>query len=227
VSTLSDLTPVTAAPPWKRFIRIVKAEIRLMAKGQGWLWYAGALGLNIACLLAPLEAVQHYVLPVVWLWPITTWSQMGNRERRHGTAQMVFAVPRPALRQLPALWAAGILFTLAASAGGWLRLAIVGEFAATGAWLIGTLFVPALALALGAWTGSSRAFELFYLLLWYVGRLEGVPAFAYAGTTAGSVTPVVHLAYLGLSAALLVLAVLGRWRQARPGSLIHQRGASS
>lgn len=184
-----------------------------MLKGQSLLWYAGALALNLACLLNPSEHVQPYLLVTVWIWPILVWSQMGVRERRFGTEQMLFSVPRPALRQLPATWLAGVVIAVVAGSGAWLFLALHGEIASLLAWLVGALFVPALALALGVWAGNSRAFEAVYLLWWYAGLIEQVPALDYAGTTAACLEMGVPLVYLGITGALVAMAVIGRRQQ--------------
>jgi hypothetical protein len=200
------------------------AELKLMLKGRSRLWTLGAIGLNLACLLLPSAVVQRYLMlpPVVaerylpaavWLWPLVVWAQMGARERRFNTGQMVFSAPRPALRQLPATWLAGVVVAVVASSGGWLHLALTGELVGLLGWFAGALFVPALALALGVWTGSSRAFEAGYLFLWYLGALEGVPALDFTGASAAGGATGMPLVYLALAAGLVALAMIGRWRR--------------
>jgi hypothetical protein len=217
--TAGSLTPMAASARRGRFLGVFAAELKLMLKGQSLLWYAGALGLNLACLLNPSDNVQRYLLLAVWLWPLALWSQMGTRERRFNTEQVVFSVPRSALRQLPAMWLTGAVVSIFAGSGAWLYLALTGETVSLLAWFVGALFVPALALALGVWVGNSRAFEAVYLLWWYIGLMEGVPALDYAGTTARGLAMGMPFVYLGITAALLVLAVLGRWRQIPAGGL--------
>jgi hypothetical protein len=207
------LTPFSASARRWHFSGVLVAELRLMLTGRGWLWYIGALGLNLACLLNPSTAVQRYLLLAVWLWPLTIWSQMGARECRFNTEQLVFAAPRPALRQLPATWLAGTIVTVVAGSGAWLHLILAGETASLLGWFAGALFVPALALALGVWTGSSRAFEAGYLFLWYLGAFEGIPALDYTGASAESQGMGMPTAYLALAAGLVLLAMLGRWRR--------------
>jgi hypothetical protein len=184
-----------------------------MLKGQSVIWYAGALGLNLACLLNPSDTAQRYLLLAVWLWPLVLWSQMGARERGFNTEQVVFSVPRSPLRQLPAMWLAGVVVAVVAGSGAWLYLALMGETVSLLAWFAGALFVPALALALGVWVGNSRAFEAVYLLWWYIGLMEGVPALDYAGATARGLAMGMPFVYLGITAGLVVLALIGRWRQ--------------
>lgn len=208
-------SPLAAPARRWRFFGVFAAEFKLLLKGQSLLWYAGALALNLACLLNPSEAVQRYLLLMVWVWPVLVWSEMGVRERRYGTDQILFSMPRPALRQLPALWLAGVVVAVVAGSGAWLYLALSGEIVSMLAWFVGALFVPALALALGVWIGNSRAFEATYLVLWYIGLIEQVPALDYAGTTAEGLEMGMPLVYLGVSAGLLALALIGRRQQIR------------
>jgi hypothetical protein len=210
---ITHLTPLIAPARGWRFTGVFAAELKLMLKGQSLLWYAGALALNLACVFNPSGEAQRYLLSMVWIWPILIWSQMGVRERRFGTEQMLFSVPRPALRQLPAMWLAGVAVAIVAGSGAWLFLALHGEMASLLAWLVGALFVPALSLALGVWVANSRAFEAVYLLWWYAGLIEQVPALDYAGTTAAGLETGVPLVYLGISAALVAMAVIGRRKQ--------------
>jgi hypothetical protein len=79
------------------------------------------------------------------------------------------------------------------------------------AWSAGVLFVPALALALGVWSGGSKLFEVLYVLWWYTGPLNSLAGMDFMGAHTDGLWPV----YLALALALLVVAVVGRWRQLR------------
>jgi hypothetical protein len=214
-ATVVRLAPLPATATRGRFPGLFVAELKLMLKGQRLLWYLGAIGLNGACLFNPSAPVQRYLLLAVWLWPLAVWSQMGARERRFNTGQMVFSAPRPALRQLPATWLAGVAVAVVAASGAWLRLGLDGQAASLPGWGVAAVFVPALALALGVWTGSSRAFEAGYLLLWYLGAFEGVPVLDFLGGSAASRAMGMPFYYLALALGLLVAALLGRRWQIR------------
>lgn len=211
----THLTSLEVEATRGRFFGALVAELKLMLKGQNLIWYAGAIGLIIACLVSPYKDVQQYLFPAVWLWPVLIWSQMGLREHRYNTGQMVFSVPRPVSRQLPAMWLVGVIFTIIAGSGAWLRLALMSQTNGLLAWFVGALFVPALALMLGVWVGNSRAFETIYPLLWYIGIINQIPAFDYAGVTAEGLALGMPVVYLSITVGLMVLAVFGRWRQIR------------
>ncbi len=98
------------------------------------------------------------------------------------------------------------------TAGVALRLLVTGEGAAFLAWLAGCLFVPALAFALGALSGTSRLFEAVYLLLWYIGPMNHVPAFDYMGVTPAARVGMPWI-YLALAAVLLATGIAMRARR--------------
>jgi hypothetical protein len=66
-----------------------------------------------------------------------------------------------------------------------------------------------LALVLGVWTGTSKTFEVVYVLFWYLGPMNQVLELDYLGLHAQNNWPI----YLVLSAILCLLALSGRQRQ--------------
>jgi hypothetical protein len=189
------------------FFRIVAAELRLMLKGKRWWWYLVAAGLAIACIFAPFDAARGGVLVAAWLWPIFVWSPMGSREARHATESLVFSSPRALSRQLPAIWSAGVLVALFAGGGVGARLLINGDHQGLAAWFGGAVFIPTLALALGVWTGGSKAFEAIYIIWWYMGPAHHIPGIDFMGTTPASSSPAPYLI------ATVFLLTAAYWRR--------------
>lgn len=209
----ATLTPLPANARSFGFFSLLKAELRLLLKGQRWWWYAVAAGLIVAGLVAPPESGRKFALPLAWIWPILLWSSLGNREARHATSELVFSAAWPLRRQLPAAWAAGFLLALVTGAGVAVRFALASNGPALGAWVIGAAFIPTLALALGTWSGTSRPFEAIYLALWYIGPLQQIPPLDFMGAVADEVKTGVPLAYLAATVLLGAAAVLGRKRR--------------
>lgn len=195
------------------FLGLLRAELRLLLQGQRWWWYAGAAGLLIASLAAPLDSVRKVVLPMAWIWPILLWSALGTREARHGTDGLVFSAAHPLGRQLPATWLSGVVLAMATGGVAALRLGLGGDWAGLGAWTVGALFIPTMALALGVWSGSGKLFEILYLVLWYLGPMQRVPVLDYLGSIPEAVKQGVPLAYLTATGLLMLAAVAGRKRQ--------------
>jgi len=168
-------------------------------------------GLIVAGAVSPLT-ISRGVLVAAWIWPILIWSAMGTREARLGTGQLVFSTVYPLRRQLPACWVAGVAVAALSGCGTLVRLLAARDLMGASAWMVGALFIPTLALALGVWSGGSKLFEVVYALLWYIGPANRVPGLDFMGVTApgGFGAPRVFLA---LTLVLAALSVLGRKRQ--------------
>jgi hypothetical protein len=211
-----QLTPLDSSVTGSRFRAVLLAELRLMLKGQPWWWYFVGLGLIVGSLLAPLETVLRFVLPVAWIWPILIWSSMGVREARFHTEGFVFSAAFPLRRQLPATWLAGWIVALLIGSGALARLMLEGQWPGVLTWAIGALFIPSLALALGAWSGNSKVFEATYLFLWYTGPMQQIPQFDYMGLSPDdSLAAGGPIIFTVATILLLALAVAGRSRQIR------------
>lgn len=208
------LTPLKTVAAFG-FARILLAELRLALKGFRWWWYAVAAGLLIAQFASPLEVARGPLLTAAWIWPVLIWSAMGVRESRYATGPLIFSSARILPRQLPACWLAGVVVSLLLCAGAAVRLAFAGQATGALACIAGALFVPALALSLGVWSGTSKVFEAVYTALWYVGPLNRIAGFDFTGAASGARALPHALLYLALAAALMVAAFVGRIRQLR------------
>jgi len=189
------------------FLGVLFAELRLLLNGRRWWWWLGIAGLNIAILASPLVTTKEYLLPVAWLWPLAIWSEMGNRERKNNTYQMVFSSARPVLRQLPAAWLAGVLATALFGFAGAVVFLLNGDLPALAGWVGAVIFIPTLALALGVFSSGSRLFEVVYVIWWYLGPLQKTSGMDFM-TSAPQV-------YLLAAAGLLLLSAFWRGRQVR------------
>jgi hypothetical protein len=197
------------------FGRILQAELRLVLKGVRWWWYVIALGLGVACLFVPIDTARQVLFPIAWIWPLLLWSPMGNRELQHGTHQLIYSGAYPMRRQFPALWCAGMIVCLIAGSGWAVRSITAGLGSAFIAWCMGAAFIPSLALALGSWSGSSKLFEVVFIILWYVGPINRFTYLDFMGATDDSVAAGVPMICLAATAILLGLAIIGRHRQAQ------------
>ena len=208
------LSPLGTATGHFRFGAMVLAELRLMLKGRRWWWYGVAGGLVVGGFANSGEAQMKF-LAFAWLWPVLLWSAMGAREAKHDTAGWVFSSAHALGRQLSAVWLAGVVVALAAGGGVGARLLAARSWRSLAAWLIGAMFIPSLALAMGVWSQGSKLFECFYTALWYIGPLQPTRELDFIGASPAAVASGIPLFYLAATAALLILAFAGRARQIR------------
>jgi hypothetical protein len=180
-------------------------------KGQRWWWYIAAAGLIIACFVNPSATTREIVLPFAWIWPILIWSAIGNREIHNNVQQLTFSSASPLWRQLPAQWIAGFIVTLLMSIGAIIRYTIDGDSIALLALLSAAFFIPSLALACGVWSGTSKLFEILYMVIWYLGPLNKVPGLDFIGSHSNGYPQF----FIPFSVALIAFAIFGRARQLR------------
>ena len=209
--SVPHLTPLNKAANRFSFFTVLIAELKLLLKGQRWWWYVVMAGIIIACLVIPSAAVREFALPIAWVWPILIWSAIGNREIHNNVQQLAFSSASPLLRQLPAQWLAGFIVTLLVSFGAIIRFTVDGDTVGLLALLSGAFFIPSLALACGVWSGTSKLFEILYMLIWYLGPMNKLTALDYIGSH-GNGRPEFFIPF---SIVLIVFALIGRARQIR------------
>jgi hypothetical protein len=204
------LTPLARNAGGKRFARLVRFELGLMLKGHSKWWYAVAAALLAASAAVPIADARQMLAGVAWIWPILIWSQMGSREARNATESLVFSSERALYRQLPAVWAAGVIVAILTGGGYGLRLLFSGDARGQAGWALAALFIPSLSLALGVWSGSGKLFEVIYTLWWYMGPMSHAPGINFLSSTLSNQA---LMFYLVATPALLALAFLGRRTQ--------------
>jgi len=194
--------------------RLFKAELRLAFSETGWFWRGGAVLLIALGLFLPADISHGIVLPLAWFWPIFRWSALGMREAQHNTELYVFAGPY-AWQQWLVSWLMGVLIALVLGSGALLKLTLTGQWAAAGMVLLGAGLIPAVALAMGSWSGGNKLFEAVYLFVWYMASVQSLPFLDFMGrfpSTYESPLPLFYALILGLA---LGAAFVGRLRQMR------------
>ncbi len=116
------------------------------------------------------------------------------------------------------MWIAGLAITLLTGSGMIVRSVLGGETAHLAALLAGALFIPSLALALGTVSGTRKVFEIVYLLIWYIGPINGVVPLDFMGATAEATAGTVPMAYLAITLVMLPAAFVIRRRQVTDGT---------
>jgi hypothetical protein len=204
-----------AAPRLPALPGLIGAELRLLFAGASVWWFLVAFGLVVASAIVPLAVARSGLLVALWAWGIPRWSSLGGREARDATEGFILSAPASAWRQPLAAWVAGVIAAALLGLPVAVRLALANDPVGLSAWTAGALFIPAFALACGAWSGSNRLFEALYVLLWYIGPLNRVPALDFMGATlATRTTEAPHPGlWLGLAGAGLALTVIARLRR--------------
>ncbi len=204
------LTPLDLSVTKVRLTALILSELKLAVKGASLGWFLVSAGIMITGLFIPLQGAKQFILSAALIWPLLRLSPMGTREKMNRTDQIVFSSPYAASYQLLAAWLSGLILPLCLCSAVLIRLMITGEFSGFYALAAGLVFITSLALSAGIWSGNGRLFEVFYMLLWYIGPVNKVPFLDYAGASSGSPSLITATMYLAAAVVLLSLAFLGR-----------------
>lgn len=200
------------------FLRLVAAETRLTVRGRRWWWYAIAATLVGVPLLSvvpigesvvPSELARRLLLPLVFIWPMFLWSELGVRATRNQMTETIVTSQYP-VKQVLAEWLSGVVLAVGVASGAVILFVTTGQLGGLLGVASGIVFAPALAIALGTWSRSPTVFELTYLLLWYVGPLNGGSPVDFVGATAESTAIGAPYAFIVLSLVLVGTAVFRR-----------------
>lgn len=201
----------TAAPSQKTmWMRAIITEIKLMMKGYHLIWYIIAVtGIALSSFLA-LNVVQTYVLPLLMLWSVNLFSQLGNREHKHDMLKIIATIPGGKVKQILFSWIAGFTVALLLALPVALRLSVEGQFVSLFAVIAGAVFLPSFAMALGEFTKTNRVFELVFIVLTYA-IINGVSFAMYMGypEAPSFLQAAVYLA-AGITIAVAAIAKRGR-----------------
>jgi hypothetical protein len=112
-----------------------------------------------------LPFLSANVTPFIMLIPIGILSKMGCNNKLNRTNEIIHANCSPT-KYLLVSYIAGIVMAVTVSLFQFVYLGINGNYEAIIIWLIGIIFVCALALFCGEFTGNRRLFEALYILIY-------------------------------------------------------------
>lgn len=207
------LSPITKRLSYSRFGSLLWAEFKLMVKGQRWWWYGIAVGISLLGLAGP-PGGRDVTSVLAMAWPVVAWSGLGMRETYYDTYKLVYSSTHSVLKQVFAPWLAGVLLGLIALTGVSLRARIEGDTDHFSVYLVAALFAPSLAFALGSFSGTSRIFEVIYLVWWFIGA-NGPRIFDFMQARNEFPSSRQTVMYLILAVVFLLLGLARRWRQTR------------
>jgi len=210
---LTPLDPASRSSTLSSLTRLFAAELRLTFKGKSWFWYLCVIGLFVALTLSPLDIAQLYILPLAFVLPLTIWSNLGVREVKHRAELIIFSAPHPLTRQLPITLLIGIFVAFILAIPLLLRFIFVGEWLSLSGLVVGVLFVPSLAMALGVWSNGSKLFEGGYLFIWYIASMYSIPILDFMGRVPVAREQRIYLVYLLITFLLIVIIYFGRKKQ--------------
>ncbi|AKU09360.1 ABC transporter permease [Haloferax gibbonsii] len=199
-----------------RFPLVFLSELRLAVRGQPRWWYVACVLAFLGTFVPSVTALRSVIIPIALLLPLSLWSHLATRDQTYRTRELVFVTSgRNVL--LASTYLAAVVVGIALTVPAAVRFAISSSFGALFGWAVGVLFIPAVALAIGVWTGRPRVFEMLYLVAWYGGPMNNIIPLDYLGVYNQTISSGVTFAYLGLTVVALGAAFVGRHRSLNSG----------
>ena len=189
----------------------IVTELKLMLKGQSFIWYLISITGIVLSLFLGMNIVQVYILPLLMLWFVNIFSRLGSREHSHDILTIIATIPGGKLKQIIYAWIAGIIVALILALPVMVRLSVLGQFIGVLAVLAGIIFLPSFAMFLGEFTKTNRVFEMIFIIMTYA-IVNGASVVMYMGYPELS-------SFYQAGAYLIVGVLLGvisvYWRQSR------------
>jgi hypothetical protein len=207
------LSPITKRLPYSRFGGLLFAEFKLIVKGQHWWWYGIAAVISLLGVAGP-PGGRDVTSVLAMAWPVVAWSALGVRESYYDTYKLIYSSTHSVIRQVLVPWLAGVLLGIIALTGVSVRALLEGNTDHCSVYLVAALFAPALALALGSLSGTSRFFEVTYLIWWFIGA-NGPRVFDFMQARNEIPSSRQTMMYLILAVVFLLLGLARRLRQTR------------
>ncbi|MFT4849483.1 MAG: hypothetical protein ACI83B_002027 [Sediminicola sp.] len=194
------------------FLAILKAELKMMLKGNNNLWKLFTVVFFILSAFTPMAFAYKVSLPLLWFFQILLLSKLGSREITTRCDDYIFSSPFPLLRQLPATLAASTLFMTILALPVMTRLAILEDFYGVFAVLVGALFITVTAITFGIMTRGSKLFEVLFAMTIYA-SFNKIPFLDLIGSIEASRSLGMVYYFCGSSLGLIFLAFMIRKRQ--------------
>jgi hypothetical protein len=173
----ASLPPVTA--DYSIFPFIKTELLLLIRKGPKWFWFING-GLWLSMLIAPLNIVHAYLLPVLLFLQVTRWSDLATKEKTNRLHYFTYSSYKPLQRMLPAQLLTGIIMAIVLTLPVLFRYLIAKNFYAIINILNGAVLIILLAVCLGILSGGKKLYEIIFFMLTY-SVVEKFPAADYLG----------------------------------------------
>ncbi|MGO5065617.1 hypothetical protein FDF31_10280 [Clostridium sporogenes] len=189
-------------------LSIIKSEIKIIFALPKLWWYIIIILCSIGVFFVEGDMLYKFLIPVIWILPIFIWSKLGSIQMNFNMEEYLFTYKNYRNKQLLNSIITGILFTIFINIGVIIKFAMLNNFLAICYILMATFFVNVLGIFIENATGSSTAFEIIYIILWYVGILNGLMSLDFLGLTQKAASAHIPIIFLVIGVALLIASII-------------------
>lgn len=189
------------------FLNVSRQEFLLLIGNKSIYVWIALFSLWIAQWFVSITILFTAILPAVMLFGALVISSLGQRERSHGTQDLIVNAPLLMKVQYPAMIFAGLVFFSALSVPSLIRLIASEQLYSFGLLMAGYFCIVSAAILLGTLTRSNKMFEILFVIVWYMGPVSHLTYFDFIGVDQ-TLSKDIDAAIIFLCAGLF-MAVLG------------------
>lgn len=199
-------------------LSMINSEIKIMLTSANLLWYAVIISCSIGVLFLNGESLNKFLIPLIWILPIFIWSKLGTIQANFNMEDYLLTYVNYRKTQLLNSIIAAIFFTILINISLIIKFLMLNNFVGIVYIFIGIFFVNSLGMFIGNIAKNSTAFEIAYIILWYVGILNGFTTFDFLGLTQNSGSEHIPIKFFAIGVILLIASItikrnrINRWK---------------
>ncbi|MBW6408690.1 hypothetical protein [Clostridium weizhouense] len=187
---------------------IILSELKIMFSTCNLWWYLTMVLCSIGVFFAKGENLYKLLIPIMWISPIFIWSKLGTIQMNFNMENYLVTYKNYRKSQMYNSVIAGILFTIIINISIIIKFILLENFLGVIYILMGIFFVNAFGMFMGNITKNSTAFEIIYIILWYVGMLNDFTSLDFLGLTKIAVSKHIPIMYLVVGIILIIASIL-------------------
>lgn len=184
---------------------LLYAELGLVVRNTNvfvLFMYASIIGLY---LILPLDSVKGLIISLLWILPLSALSEINTRKIYDSTKEMLQSTVYFNRMEILTHYLCGVIVIFLPNMPLICKGLLLKQRIDITMIIAGSIFIPALALFLGAWSKNANIFQVAYLFIWYIGIGGNVYYLNFTGLcnaeTAADMR--IFVVYLALSFVLL------------------------
>lgn len=202
------LSPVFENKTYSNNFFIIESKLKIMLALPNLWWYGIVIICSVGVLFAQGDNLYKFLIPAIWILPIFIWSKLGTIEKNFHMEDYLLTYKNYRNTEILNSVTAGIIFTIVINISVIIKFLMLGNLIGVLYVFMAVFFVNALGIFIGSFFASSTAFEIIYIILWYVGVLNGLSSLDFIGLTRNAACTYIPVVFFLIGIALVIMSII-------------------
>lgn len=202
------LSPIFENKTYSNNFFIIESKFKIMLALPNLWWYGIVIMCSVGVIFAQGDNLYKLLIPAIWILPIFIWSKLGTIERNFHMEDYLLTYKNYRNAELLNSITAGIIFTIIINISVIIKFLMLRNLIGVLYVLMAVFFVNALGMFIGSAFASSTAFEMIYIILWYVGVLNSLPSLNFIGLAKNGACTYIPVVFFLIGIALVIMSVV-------------------